>query len=124
MSEKKTRNSAGSEIIGALTEIRDALKSGVSIEKTLTVRTVELNLRPHPYGVADVKRVRKLINTSQPLFAMLLGVDINTVRSWEQGKRMPCQMACRFMDEIVIDPERWRDRLKNAVTSTKECLAP
>lgn len=117
MTQNHGKTKAGSEIIGALTEIRDALRSGAPIEKMLTVRTVELDLRPHPYGREDVKRVRKLINASQPLFAMLLGVDVDTVRSWEQGKRDPSPMACRFMDEIVIDPDRWRNRLRNAVTS-------
>ena len=34
-------------------------------------------------------RVRDLLGMSQVLFARFLGVDANTVRSWEQGTRPP-----------------------------------
>jgi DNA-binding transcriptional regulator YiaG len=48
---------------------------------------------------------------SQVMFARFLGVDANTVRSWEQGTRPPSPIARRFMDEIEGDPEHWRQRI-------------
>lgn len=108
---------AGLEILAALTEVRDALKSGKPVEEAFTVRRVKLDLEPRLYDKAEVKRVREAIKASQPLFAKLLGVDVNTVRSWEQGKREPSPMARRFMDEIIADPKRWQKRLRMAITA-------
>jgi DNA-binding transcriptional regulator YiaG len=42
------------------------------------------------------------------VFARFLGVDPNTVRSWEQGTRSPSSIARRFMSEIEADPAYWR----------------
>jgi DNA-binding XRE family transcriptional regulator len=42
---------------------------------------------PRAYRPADVKRVRELVGVSQAVLAGFLGVNVNTVRSWEQGKR-------------------------------------
>jgi putative transcriptional regulator len=78
-------------------------------------RTVELDLRPHTYGASDVKDIRKLLGVSQPLFAKFLGVDLGTVRSWEQGQNPPSPMACRFMDEIRSSPDHWKGRLNQAI---------
>ena len=103
------------EIIGALTHFRDALKSGGEIEKKLTIRTMELDLKPRPYAAEDVKRTRKSLNVSQRVFACLLGVSVKTVRSWEQGERVANTMACRFMDEINHSPEHWRERLSESI---------
>jgi DNA-binding XRE family transcriptional regulator len=59
----------------------------------------------------DVKRVRELLGASQAVFAGFLGVNVNTVRSWEQGKRLPQPIACRFLSEIESDPVYWRGRI-------------
>jgi len=42
---------------------------------------------------------------------MKVGVNVNTVRSWEQGKRLPQPIACRFLSEIESDPVYWRQRI-------------
>ncbi len=116
MKKDKGFSSADLEILGALTEFKDALKSG-TIEKKLTIRTVELDLEPNPYTADDVKRTRALLNASQGVFARLLGVSVKTVRCWEQGDREPMAMACRFMDEINHSPEHWKVRLGESVKS-------
>jgi len=59
----------------------------------------------------DVKRVRELLGASQAVMAGFLGVNVNTVRSWEQGKRLPQPIACRFLSEIESDPVYWRQRI-------------
>ena len=112
MSQDKPFTSLGEELIGALTEFRDALASGEPIETRFTVRTVELNLQPRLYDAAEVRRLRERLKISQPLLAMYLGVSVQTVRAWEQGKKTPSPMACRFLDEIAADPERVRRRLR------------
>jgi DNA-binding transcriptional regulator YiaG len=55
---------------------------------------------------------------SQVIFARFLGVDPNTVRSWEQGARPPSAIARRFMGEIEDDPEYWRRRIALSIVGS------
>ena len=110
---------AATEILGALTEFRDGVRSGEPIEKIFTVRTVELDLRPREYGAGDVKRIRKQLKLSQDLFARFLGVDVNTLRSWEHGRKKPSPIACRFMDEIGHSPDHWSERLREVIVAKR-----
>jgi putative transcriptional regulator len=104
-------SSAGAKIVAAFEEAIEAMRTGESLEKRFTVRTYRVDFAPREYGPDDVRRVRGLLGMSQALFARFLGVDANTVRSWEQGNRPPSTIARRFMDEIGDDPEYWRERI-------------
>jgi DNA-binding transcriptional regulator YiaG len=55
---------------------------------------------------------------SQVIFAAFLGVNPNTVRSWEQGTRPPSSIARRFMIEIEEDSAYWRRRVARKVAKT------
>ena len=79
--------------------------------KRLTIHTYRTPALPRVYQPADVKRVRELLRASQAVLAEFLGVNVNTVRSWEQGKRQPQPIACRFLSEIEAGPEYWRKRI-------------
>jgi putative transcriptional regulator len=105
-------SSVGAEILEVLEEVRDALNSGEPLERRFTVRSYRLDFAPNDYGPAEVRSVRRLLGLSQPLFADFLSVDASTVRSWEQGTRLPSMIARRFMDEITLNPEYWRGRLR------------
>jgi len=117
MNEDDRLSPLGAEMVAGLSAFCDALESGVPVEERFTVRTVTLDLQPKPYEAADVKFTRTLLCASQALFAMLLGVSVKTVRSWEQGARRVPPMACRFMDEINSDPEHWKDRLRRSIVT-------
>jgi DNA-binding transcriptional regulator YiaG len=56
---------------------------------------------------------------SQAVFARFLGVDANTVRSWEQGQRPPSPIARRFMGEVEVDPEYWRRRIAQCASEDR-----
>jgi len=71
----------------------------------------------------DVKRVRELLGTSQAVLASVLGLNVNTVRSWEQGKRLPQSIANRFLSEIEAAPAYWRRRISQG-TSEIETRKP
>ena len=58
-----------------------------------------------------------VLRMSQALFARFLGVDANTVRTWEQGTRSPCTIARRFMGVIESDAEYWMRRIGQALTA-------
>ena len=43
-----------------------------------------------------------MMGVSKPIFGQFLGVDVKTVRSWEQGRRVPSGMARRFLEETGV----------------------
>ena len=105
----------GAKIVAALERFRDTLESGVPVEQRYTVRKIRLKLTPRTFESKEVKNVRAALGISQPVFSQFLGVDVKTVRSWEQGQRVPSGMACRFLEEIEADLEHWRGRLRNVL---------
>src|SRR5713226_654092 len=117
MSEDTELSPLGAEMLAGLSAFCEALESGEPIEKRFTVRTVRLDLRPKAYGPDDVKHVRTLMKASQALLATFLGVSVKAVRSWEQGKRRVPPIACRFLDEIVANPNLWTERIRQAVST-------
>jgi putative transcriptional regulator len=112
MSKREHLTPAGAEIVGALTEFYEALQEGpAAVAKRFTARTIEFDLKPRTYAGKDVEKVRDLLGLSQPLFARFLGVSVTAVRSWENGGKKPSDMACRFLDEIALKPDYWRERV-------------
>ena len=104
--------SIGKQIVEGLESFADALEAGVDIEERFTCHKVVLDLQPTSYDADMVKETRKALGLSQALFAQFLGVSVNTVQSWEQGEKPPKPIACRFMDEIRHDVDRWRARFR------------
>ena len=45
--------------------------------------------RVFEFKPADVRRVRQKLGKSQTDFAMMIGVNVATLRNWEQGRRVP-----------------------------------
>lgn len=37
---------------------------------------------------ADIRAVRKIFRVSQSEFALMIGVNVSTLRNWEQGRRV------------------------------------
>jgi putative transcriptional regulator len=56
-------------------------------------------------AAAYTRRVRRNIGLSQVAFARCLGVPVNTVRNWEQGKRAPQGPARALLRIIDRAPE-------------------
>jgi DNA-binding transcriptional regulator YiaG len=103
--------STGSKILAAIQEATELLRSEGLGSKRLTIRTYRVPQFPRVYLPGDVKRVRELLGASQAVLAGLLAVNVNTVRSWEQGKRPPQPIARRFLSEIESNPAYWRQRI-------------
>jgi putative transcriptional regulator len=53
-----------------------------------------------------IKKLRGRTKLSQPQFAVLLGVELSTLRNWEQGRREPTGPARALLRAIRNDPER------------------
>ena len=115
----RARPSAGARILAAIEEATELLRSEGLASERLTVRTYRLLAAPRDYRPEDVRRVRDLLGTSQAVLAGFLGVNVNTVRSWEQGKRPPQPIARRFLSEIESDPAYWRRRIGEEMAASR-----
>jgi DNA-binding transcriptional regulator YiaG len=115
LSRSTVLSPAGDKIVAAFQEAVQVMRSGESLSGRLTARSHQAEFVRPSYGPDDVRRVRDLLSMSQVVFARFLGVDPNTVRSWEQGTRPPSSIARRFMGEIEDDPSYWRQRIASKV---------
>jgi putative transcriptional regulator len=115
MKKQQKLTPKGAKIVAALERFRAAIEAGVPIEQQYTVRRATLNLTPRTFGPEEIKGVRVALGISQPIFGQFLGVDVKTVRSWEQGQRVPSGIACRFLEEIQADLDHWRGRLQEVL---------
>lgn len=59
---------------------------------------------PSPSADAiNLKAVRTLTGLSQPKFAELLGIELGTLRNWEQGRRTPTGLGRALLRAIRND---------------------
>ncbi|MBM3908411.1 MAG: helix-turn-helix domain-containing protein [Gemmatimonadetes bacterium] len=68
-----------------------------------TVREATVALPPR-YRAARIRRLRESLGLSQPLFARALNVSVGTIRSWEQGARVPDGPSRRLLEVVERDP--------------------
>jgi putative transcriptional regulator len=52
----------------------------------------------------DVRAIRRLTGLSQAKFAELLGIELATLRNWEQGRRQPTGPARALLRAIRNEP--------------------
>ena len=52
----------------------------------------------------DVRSIRAVTGLSQAKFASLLGIEVGTLRNWEQGRREPTGAARALLRAIHNDP--------------------
>lgn len=53
----------------------------------------------------DVRAVRSALGLSQAQFALMFGFKLDTVRNWEQAKRVPNAQARALLKIIESEPE-------------------
>lgn len=56
-------------------------------------------------GAPDVAALRAQFKLSQAKFAALLGISVNTLQNWEQGRRTPEGPARVLLQVAAIHPE-------------------
>ncbi len=94
----------------AFDELLKSLEEGAAILKG--------ELKPSRKFVVDeidVKAVRRQLGLSQREFAVLLGVSIDTVQNWEQGRRRPRGAARMLLYIAQEHPETLIDVMKKVV---------
>ncbi|MFZ2385605.1 MAG: NadS family protein [Candidatus Omnitrophota bacterium] len=51
-----------------------------------------------------VKRIRRKLRVSQTTFANMIGVSVDTLQNWEQGRRSPEGSALALLKVAAVDP--------------------
>ena len=88
---------------GRIVELRDGLEFPVAPATPLAPPMATLPLETAaPPAVRDLRRRARL---TQQQFAARLGVPVETIRNWEQGKRMPRGPARALLAVIAHAPE-------------------
>ncbi|MHB0979139.1 MAG: helix-turn-helix domain-containing protein [Thermoleophilia bacterium] len=92
-------------------QIRTGLQDSIAYSRReLTLATTTLPSPPPPMCAGDIAALRRVLHMSQAVFAATLNVSVKTIQSWEQGRRVPSDVALRFLQLIAEDP-RVVDRL-------------
>jgi len=73
-------------------------------------RKVEIPLSASKFEVTAARRV---LHATQKRFAMILGTSVETVRSWESGRRKPEGLASKVI-RLLRKDKRWAKELENA----------
>ena len=59
---------------------------------------------PSPSQTVDARAIRLVTGLSQAKFAELLGIELATLRNWEQGRRQPTGPARALLRAIHNNP--------------------
>ncbi len=108
----KARSRVASEVLEGLTELENAVRDGVPLDQKFTVRTVELVLKPIVLDPEEIKLLRLSLGTSQAVFAAVLGISIDLVQAWEQGRREPSASVLRMMHIFKKNPKLFMDQIQ------------
>lgn len=103
----------GKDLIEATREAI-AWKEGRAPHLRVSVRTArDFEGTPAPnWTPARVQKVRKRFKLSQAAFAQMLNVSGGTVRSWEQGLRVPDGASARLIEVAELHPDAFRPFLQ------------
>ena len=76
----------------------------------------------------EVRQIRENLSVSQDDFAALMGVSVNTVQNWEQGRRTPTGPARVLLTIVQHQPdiltEPWFAACRGFRASRRRSLAP
>ncbi len=124
MTAREKKTTLGQHLIAGLREAvayERGETTGVETRKVLTARFADVDGVP-TYSPVRIVRLRESLEISQPVFASVLNVSADTVRSWEQGKRRPDGAAVRLLQIAEEHPtwlaEKVRPRARNARGAT------
>jgi len=87
-----------------LVEIRDNHEVEWSLKSAAEALMAKLPVESLPLVSPSPKFIRESLNQTQEGFAHLLGVSVDTVRGWEQGKRKPRGPAKTLLSIAAQNP--------------------
>src|SRR5262249_14317983 len=75
------------ETVDGLHAVCDAIESGIPLERAAKVRTLRIHSDVPKPSPGEIRAIRDSLGLSQAGFADFLGAGLDTVRSWELGRR-------------------------------------
>jgi len=78
----------------------EEIKSGLE-----QIRDNPESLKRYKFQAVDIRDVRKQFEMSQSEMAMFLGISIDTLQNWEQGRRTPRGAAHTLLRVMQSEPE-------------------
>ena len=61
------------------------------------------------YELADIKNIRAGLSVTQQEFAQALGTSVDTIKSWENGRRNPTGLAAKVLAAIQDNPSLYSE---------------
>ncbi|MBJ3817058.1 helix-turn-helix domain-containing protein [Shimwellia pseudoproteus] len=82
----------------------DELKA--SLEEAVDIKNgTKAPARVTRYELADVRAIRENLNITQSEMAKVLGTSLDTIKSWETGRRNPTGLAAKVLATIKANPK-------------------
>ncbi|WP_263356417.1 helix-turn-helix domain-containing protein [Acidicapsa ligni] len=92
--------------------IADQLRRG--LEEALVLAQEQDAFAVHIPEQVDVRAIRVRLNMTQQQFAICFGFSVNTLRHWEQGRRIPEGPTRAYLLVIDREPEAVQKALRIA----------
>jgi putative transcriptional regulator len=92
------------KIFEALLQVARARRDARRERLARLIRGARVAAKAAPAEGVDVRAVRARTGLSQAKFAELLGIELATLRNWEQGRRDPTGPARALLRAIRKDP--------------------
>ena len=109
-----TDENFGELLLESLTEVRAIARGEATPARRVrrtTVRDATVE-PPRPYDARGVQHVREQLGLSQAVFAGVLNSSAETVKAWEQGKRVPDGIALALLQVAEDHPQALLSRVR------------
>lgn len=85
-------------------DLQESLEEAVKIKNGVTTPA-----RITRYKISDIKSIRERLNVSQCEMAQVLGTSLDTIKSWETGRRNPTGLAAKVLATIQSNPKLFHE---------------
>lgn len=93
----------------AFGELKAAMEDALAFERgerrDLKITRIQAPRPPKAMSARDIVQIRRKLNCSQTVFAMMLNISPKTVQAWEQGSREPGDAALKLLTIAKKHPE-------------------
>lgn len=106
---KSQTNKANYMTDEAFAELKAAMEDALAFERgdrrDLKITRIRAPRPPKAMSARDIVQIRRKLNCSQTVFAMMLNISPKTVQAWEQGAREPGDAALKLLSIAKKHPE-------------------
>lgn len=93
----------------AFADLKEALEDALAFERGkgrgVKMTRIQAPRPPKAMSPRDIVLIRRRLNCSQSVFAMMLNISPKTVQAWEQGSRVPGDAALKLLTIAKNHPE-------------------